>query len=902
MHASGSPFPTRPSGSAVLLVNGKGLIQAANASAGLLWGEPEGALVGRPLISLFSWDILSSDPDFLEAQWEIVLAGALDQDLTLPAQAKNGQTTNVRLRLESPAGLPADSYFATVQRPTVPVLPPPPSPAAASATGDAHAFRLLADQGNLGFFELDLAAGRVQLSPAWKKQLGFSPEELPDTLEAYRQRVHPDDSAAAPDQVGRKCRPGTRTLNVEFRLRHREGSWIWVHCLGVQWIDDAGVLARVAGVQIDISERKDLEEQLVTNDSRLHDLTDAGPLAAFELDLAHHTAWFSRAWEEMLGYAAGELPAEPASLARALPDQEAEEGLVPWLLGRNPGASSFLESVTLSGKDGRPVPVILGGHRTVSRRGEPQRITGFASALPLNVPAPAATAAAAAAPEARGGDEPPPMCVGAYNTLAEAVILTDPSGRIGFANASAARLLHQPATSLPGKTVADTLPLINRLSQQPSGHPLQRLQASSQPLQLISDDILSVGGGMSGIPVVWTARSVHDSAGRLLGYVIVLRNPEEMTLTPEELVRSNRFESLGLLASGIAHDFNNLLTTILGAISMAKDERDYGALGDAERACDAAKSLTRQLLSFAAGGGGAQVVCETRSLLEDATKIAAGSTTARITLEADEDVAPVLGDRSQLLQIFQNLIINAQQAMPPPPHRPRIDLAARNRHLGDNQIEALPAGDYVALSVTDNASGIRPEHLDRIFDAFFTTKKHGTGLGLATVLSIVRKHGGQITVESQVGTGTTFTVFLPRTNRPVPVAGPRRATLRFGTGRVLFMDDDPQIRTLTGSMLEGLGYKYDLAKDGAEAIALYRRYLNLGRPYDAVIMDITVVGGMGAEECLPELKKLDPDVRAIVASGYDSDAIERKCMELGFLAYLRKPYRVGELGQALKST
>jgi CheY-like chemotaxis protein len=374
-----------------------------------------------------------------------------------------------------------------------------------------------------------------------------------------------------------------------------------------------------------------------------------------------------------------------------------------------------------------------------------------------------------------------------------------------------------------------------------------------------------------------------------------------MRLTPEELVRSNRFESLGLLAGGIAHDFNNLLTTILGAVSLAKDSRDTGKLPDAEKACLTAKGLTKQLLAFAKGGGGTLTVVNPRDVLDDAVKIAAAASTAIVTVDTSDDLKPVQVDRGQILQVFQNLVINALQAMPPAPHQAQVQLRAGNTTLTDNQVPPLGAGDYVQFEVRDNGSGIKPEHLEKIWDPFFTTKKHGTGLGLATVLSIVRQHGGMIGVDSTLGIGTVFTLFLPVADRPVEVQARKPATLRFGTGRVLLMDDDDAITELTATMLQSLDYKYDTAKNGEEAIALYKRYLNIGRPYDAVIMDLTVIGGMGGEECFHALKQLDPDVRAIVSSGYDNDDIARRFLDLGFCGYLTKPYRVTDLGKVLKA-
>jgi signal transduction histidine kinase len=446
------------------------------------------------------------------------------------------------------------------------------------------------------------------------------------------------------------------------------------------------------------------------------------------------------------------------------------------------------------------------------------------------------------------------------------------------------------------------LHFVNRRTLRPAEDPVDAALSGLTAPPLYGDDALAPAAeGEPPTPVVWTARAAHGPDGVPQGIAIVFRNPEEMNLTPEELVRANRFETLGLLAGEIAHDINNLLTTVLGAISLGQDARDYTGIKDAEQACLTAKALTRQLLAFAKGSGGSQSVCPTRPILEDAIRMAGAGSSTEVKLYVAEDTHPVIVDRTQLLQVFQNLILNALQAMPPPPHRPQVQVRAANTTLVENQVPALAAGGYVEIEVRDNGSGIKPEHREKIFDPFFTTKKHGTGLGLATVLSVVRKHGGQIGLDTQEGVGTAFTVYLPKADRPAEVQARRAASLRFGTGRILVMDDDPNISALTGKMLASLDYKYDLAKDGDEALALYRRYLNIGRPYDAVILDLTIVGGMGGEACFAELRQLDPDVRAIVASGYDNDEIAKKYVEQGFCGYLTKPYRLADLGKVLKA-
>jgi len=875
---------------AVLLLDDTGKVTAANSAARTLWQIEGEHLVGEAFAALFAFEIVSSDPEFLEAQWEAILISALDKTTTFSAQSKDGSPREVRVRLEKLPGA-TTSYLATAQT----QAPAAPSATSAGPAEDDRtaALALLAEKGAAGFFDLHLAAGRVRFSPAWKKILGYADAELTDALDSWHAHIHPDDTAAAPDKLGKKLTVGARAFNVEFRMKHRRGHWVWVQSVGLQIMSASGELERVVGFHLDISDRKQLEEESLANDARIQDLSGGGPLAAFELDFANQLFWFSPAWEKLLGYTDGELDPAVASFAAALPPEEAPGGVETWLHSRAPGQSSFTEVVRLNRKDGRPVAVLFGAHRSLTRKRDLARVVGFAVPLPADLSAVGNTDSDAL---------PPALVAEALATLAESVLITDARGKIISANAAAAKVLHLPADQIRGQSIAAVFRLVDRQSRRPGDDPVERALSTDQPLPLISADALA--GPVESeppTPIVWTARAAFAPDGKPRGVVVVFRNPDEMTLTPEELVRSNRFESLGLLAGGIAHDFNNLLTTILGAVSLAKDNRDASALGDAEQACLTAKGLTKQLLAFAKGGVGTQSVCAPKEILDDSLKIAAAASTAEIAKDYQENVEPVQVDRAQILQVFQNLIVNALQAMPPLPHRPRLQIRAANITLADEQVPALPAGDYVEFEVRDNGSGIKPEHVEKIFDPFFTTKKHGTGLGLATVLSIVRKHGGQLGLDTQFGVGTAFTVYLPKAGKPVEVQARKAASLRFGTGRVLFMDDDAKISALTANMLTSLDYKFDLAKNGEEALALYKRYQNIGRPYDAVIMDLTVIGGMGGDECFLELKKLDPEVRAIVSSGYDNDDMARKYLEMGFCGYLTKPYRVTDLGRVLKT-
>jgi len=873
------PSPS-PGGCAVVLLDGTGRVTAANRSAHTLWQAGANPLVGRQFASLIEFDVVSNEPDWLQSQWEVVLATALDQDARLAIRPDSGPACDRLVRLERSLG-GADGYIATAV---------PPSAGAAPAAGDDASFRLLAEKGAAGFFDLNLVTGRAHYSAAWKRIIGYADAELPDTLDHWRQLIHPDDSSAAPDQLGKKLSVSSRPFVVEFRMKHRLGHWVWIQCLGLQVVGEGGELERVIGLHLDISERKELEETSIANDTRMQGLSGTGPLGAFELDFAAKTFWFSPAWRRILGWEAEGDEDGRAAFTAALPPADAASGPEVWLLNLAVGQSSFVVPVQLQDRNGRLVSLVLGAHRTLTRKRDLARVTGFICPVPDGLNA----AAGPGLPEGLAGE--------ALATIAEAVIIVDDRGKIAFVNAVAARLLCRSAESVRGQPVGEVFRLVNRESGRASDDPLDRVLTADKPLPLISDDALAASAeGLAPTPIVWTARTALDPAGKPYGAVFVFRDPNEMSLTPEELVKANRFEALGLLAGGIAHDFNNLLTTIMGGISLGRDTRDYSSLDDSEQACLAAKGLTRQLLTFAKGGAGTVAVHPAHDILADSVKIAAAGSNAEVSVEVAPGTSPVQVDRGQMLQVFQNLVVNALQAMPPPPHRPKVQLRAANVTLAAGQIAPLAAGEYVEFEVRDNGSGIPPQYVAKIFDPFFTTKKHGTGLGLATVLSIVRKHGGQIGLDTQEGVGTAFTVYLPTANRPVEVQARRAASLRFGTGRVLFMDDDPKISSITATMLQSLDYKFDLAKNGEEAITFYKRYLNIGRPYDAVIMDISVVGGMGGEETFKALRELDPDIRAIVSSGYDNEDMARKFLELGFCGYLTKPYRVADLGKVLKT-
>lgn len=889
---------------ALLVLDATGTVRAANDAAGRLWQTAPADLAGQPVVTLFAFEITSTDPAWRESQWEVLIATSLGRPLTLQAQPfEPVAALDIRIELQ-PAHGPDVAYFARIELAGTPSAPTSASSSAAQSAAPASVSRnssapfassqfptdgpaLLAGRGAVGFFDLDILQGRVVTSPAWKKMLGYAADEMPDTHETWRGLIHPDDTAALPDRASKAPLTGSRDFSVEIRLRHRLGHYIWVQSSGVQLFGAERTLQRVIGVNLDITERKEAEQLGFASEDRLERLADAGSLAVFDLDFATATHWSSIAFSNLVGNDHNAPDSVTDALLQLLPEAASEQGLHGYFSSSAPAKTFFTQTITVRSADGDR-PALLGAHRQWSRKHDLLRVVGFILPLP---------------PGTSDGPIPSTLIPGALDTLGEGVVVTDARAQVVYLNGKAEKLTGYTLAQARRMKLGEVFKLIRREDGRPDDTAVDLvLAAEEQPRLYAEHAIVSNFGGTPPAPIVWTVRQIRaDEEGGATGIVVVFRDPQEMTLTPEEIIRANRFDSLGQLAGGIAHDFNNLLTTILGGISTAKDNRDYTKLEDAESACMAAKSLTRQLLTFAKGGASAtQQVVATDDLLHDAVRIAAAGTTAVVTVNATDNVSPILADRGQIIQVFQNLVINALQAMPELA-RGRVDLRAGNVRLAENDVPPLPAGDYVQIEVQDNGSGIPPEHIDKIFEQFYTTKKTGTGLGLATVLSIVRQHGGQIGVDSTVGAGTTFTLFFPKADRPVETAARVAPALRFGTGRILFLDDDPKICELTAGMLTSLEYTHDVVRTGEDAIAFYRRYLNVGRPYDVVILDLNVVGGMGGEECFKHLRDLHPEVRAIVNSGYDSEEMARRYRDMGFVGYLSKPYRVGDLGRTIKA-
>ncbi|MEP6937143.1 MAG: CHASE3 domain-containing protein [Chthoniobacterales bacterium] len=491
-------------------------------------------------------------------------------------------------------------------------------------------------------------------------------------------------------------------------------------------------------------------------------------------------------------------------------------------------------------------------------------------------------------------------------SIGDGVITTDVQGKIIMINNAAEALTgwnYREAIGQPLKSVFNLE--MDIVAQARARNAIYRNEAQSILLGLPENATLRSREGHERV-IEQVASPIRDSKNEVAGVVLVFRDITERQRNEAEQRKAETLEQLGLLAGGIAHDFNNLLTAIIGNISLASLLLPPGAelatrLNDAKNASMRARDLAQQLLTFARGGAPIKKTASIGKLIQDTVSFSLRGKNSRSQFVFGENLWPAEIDAGQISQVIGNLVVNADQAMP---NGGTLRVSCDNFSYGPDAEQVIPdltPGDYLRIAIKDEGVGISEQYLKRIFDPYFTTKEKGNGLGLATTYSIIKNHNGLITVDSEVYAGSTFTLYLPALrNELIPADTPGAAKEEIaGSGSVLVVDDEEAIRALVEFTLNRLGYEVTQAETALEGVNLYRQRLEAGERFDAVILDLTLPGGMGGKEALKCLIEIDPTVNAIVSSGYAMDSTMSRYQDFGFRGVIAKPYEASELGRVV---
>ena len=712
----------------------------------------------------------------------------------------------------------------------------------------------------------------IYISPPASEILGHDVSSI--TGSCIFDFIHPEDLAATREALDAIIRAPGKSVTAEYRCRHADGRWIRMEGVGSNRIDDP----TIAGIIInsrDVTERYAAREALRESELKFKALAESTPSAIFiwQDDAIRYVNPTS---ELLTGYTKEEFyrmnfwdlvhPDHRSELTvrgRARIRGETVPTHTQFKILTKSGEERWADvCATLFEYNGKPA--VLGTAFDITNY---KRIEEDLARKAFELEA-------------------------IFRALPDLFFRLDSDGIILDSIAGNESDLIMPREQFIGRNIREVVPpfladiTCNAIREVLSGNPY-----------VIKEYSLNMGGNEE----YFEARYVPLSDDQV---VCIVRNITEKKKNEVEIQKAQKLDSIGILAGGIAHDFNNILAAVLGNISLARfyappGGKFHAKLDEAEKSIDRARDLTRQLLTFSRGGAPVKKPMRINTLLIDTVNFTLSGSQAECSYNIHAGLWPAEIDDGQISQVINNIIINAVQAMP---NGGTITIEAKNFTSGGDAPGkrgfSIRRGEYVLVSFTDQGTGIPGEHLDRIFDPYFSLKKDGTGLGLATSYSIVKRHNGYIDVESEPGRGTTISLYLPASPAMVPQEQVPDHDLVPGSGRVLIMDDEEAILDVCREMLHRLGYSTEPARDGREALDIYRSAMN-DDPFSAVIMDLTIRGGMGGLECIKELQVLDPGAQVLVSSGYSNDPIMSDYRKYGFRGVIIKPYDIIELGHAL---
>jgi len=756
-------------------------------------------------------------------------------------------------------------------------------------------------------YQLDREGNVTFMNDSAYRTLEASPEEV--VGHPLVKWVHPEDREATRRKLADVVAYGEDVFNFENRVVCSRGRRMHVlHNVKVLR-DGEGRAVGAQGVARDFTKRKMAEEALEESEETLRTITGTAKDAIVMLDEEGAVSFWNPAAEDIFGYTYGEIVGK--NLHHLLAPRKYLEAYVKGFGrfvedGTGPAMGRTLE-LTARRKDGGEIPIELslssiqirgrwhsvGVIRDIAERKDVEEqirmhreeladlVEERTAALRKEV-----AERMKAESEARAGET---MLRTLFEEALNPFMVTDEHGRFVDANRAAVEFLESSRGELLKGSVWSYLPAEKMDYIEPADSPAfdsKTLETEYRVNGRVKTLLLNI------VPVT--------VSGRKLLFFIGQEITERKRLLAE-LVKAQKLESVGVLAGGIAHDFNNILTSILSNISLARlsaepEWKAHRLLVGAEKASLRARDLTQQLLTFSKGGTPVKKTASLERLLRETAEFVLRGSNVRCDFRLPKDLWPVDIDEGQISQAVSNIIINADHSMP---EGGAVTVSADNVLLGPNDVPGLEEGRYVRVSVEDRGTGISPKHLDKIFDPYFTTKNEGSGLGLSTTYSIIRNHGGYITVESALGVGSVFRFHLPASEHEMESLADVAEKVHPGKGKILVMDDDEDIRLSVGEALKLFGYEVAFARDGQETIDLYQKEMDSGRGFDAIIMDLTIPGGMGGLEAVARLRQIDPDLKALVSSGYSNSPVMAEYRKYGFDGVITKPYRIEELSAVL---
>jgi len=485
-------------------------------------------------------------------------------------------------------------------------------------------------------------------------------------------------------------------------------------------------------------------------------------------------------------------------------------------------------------------------------------------------------------------------------SIGDGVIATDTKGRLILINKVAEKLTGWTQSEAYGKDIKEVFKLINEKTRKTCENPVDKVLEAGEVIGLANHTTLIARDGTEKL-IADSGAPIFNANHEIIGIVLVFRDITDQYKMEKQLQHAQKLESIGTLAGGIAHDFNNLLSVITGNISYAlpllrQDDEIYEVLTDVQESTIKAQTLTQQLLTFSKGGAPIKKLTDLNRLIEETSTFVTSGKKSRCEFDLRKDLWRIEIDPGQINQVISNLVINADQAM-----TEGGTIWIKTENFINDTAKPIPLciGKYVKFSIQDQGIGILEKNLSDIFDPFYTTKPKGSGLGLSTAYSIIKRHDGYINVYSEVDKGTVFHVYLPTTMKNDSANNKRKEKIQKERGKILIMDDQESILKMACRILNRLGFKTSVAKDGQQAIDLYREVYNTENSFDLVILDLTVPGGMGGARTILELQQINPNIKAVVSSGYSNDPVMSDYKRYGFSGILSKPYSPKQISQIL---